>query len=123
MVDEDEQNIDNLEIAMSLQFGLDKVDENSNVKMVFMNLGPMVVAEKGRKAGEQTRQSTVTTLMSHFRLLRNTIESFGEVSIFFYFFMYKITVGRDNAKYSKQINKVSVLIQFDTWSCFIGKMN
>ena len=80
MVDEDEQTIDNLEVAMSLQYGLDKVDEESNVKMVFMNLGPMVIAEKGHKTGEQTRQLTVTTLMSHFRLLRNTIESYGEVN-------------------------------------------
>ena len=80
VVDEDEQNISNLDIEMSLQYGLDKVDENSNVKMVFMNLGPMVIAEKDRKTSKQTRQSTVSTLMSHFRLLRNTIESYGEVN-------------------------------------------
>ena len=82
VVDEDEQSIDGLEIAMSLQYGLDKIEENSSVKMVFMNLGPMTIAEKNRKTGEQTRQSTVTTLMSHFRLLRNTIDSYEEVSVF-----------------------------------------
>lgn len=65
-------------IPLSLKYGLD-IDENSNIKLVFMNIAPMTIKEQQRKPGEKANQPTVTTLMSHFRLLRNTIDSFDQV--------------------------------------------
>lgn len=65
-------------MPLSLQYGLD-VDENSTIKLVFMNIAPMLIKEQQRKAGDKANKPTVTTLMSHFRLLRNTIDSFEEV--------------------------------------------
>lgn len=77
VVDEDEQPIDKFMMPLSLQYGLD-VDENATLKMVFINIAPMLIKEQSRKAGEKANQPTVTTLMSHFRLLRNTIDSFEQ---------------------------------------------
>lgn len=83
VVDESEQQIDNFQISLSLQYGLDTVDEDTpSVSMVFLNIAPMAIKEQNRKDRrdrESANQSSLTTLMSHFRLLRNTIDSFEEV--------------------------------------------
>lgn len=80
VVDEGEQRIDNFAIPLSLQYGLDTVEEDTpSVTLVFLNIAPMIMKEQNRKAGEKANQPTVTTLMSHFRLLRNTIDSFEQV--------------------------------------------
>ena len=79
VVDEDEQKIDNLSVPLSLLYCLEKVEENSDVKMVFLNLGPMTIMEYNRKSGEQAQKTTAITLMSHFRLLRNVIDSYEAV--------------------------------------------
>ncbi len=79
-MDEGEQRIDNFAIPLSLQYGLDTVEEDTpSVTLVFLNIAPMIIKEQNRKAGEKANQPTVTTLMSHFRLLRNTIDSFEQV--------------------------------------------
>lgn len=81
-MDEDEQPLDDLPIRLSLQLGLDQLEE-SNMKPVFINIGPMTLFEASRKPGDRPsggpKKATVTTLMSHFRLLRHTIDSYDQV--------------------------------------------
>ncbi|XP_057379729.1 Fanconi anemia group D2 protein-like [Daphnia carinata] len=85
VVDETEQQIDNFQIPLSLQYGLDTVEEDTpSVSMVFLNIAPMVIKEQNRKDKrdrENANQPSLTTLMSHFRLLRNTIDSFEEANL------------------------------------------
>ena len=81
VVDESDQKIDIFPIPLSLQYGLDTVEEDTpSVTLIFLNIAPMIIKESNRKAGEKTSQPTITTLMSHFRLLRNTIDSFDQVT-------------------------------------------
>ena len=91
IVDEDEQPIDKFLMPLSLQYGLDVVDENATIKLVFLNIAPLIINEHSRKAGEKTNKPTVTTLMSHFRLLRHTIDSFDQVSFNFLFLHAVVT--------------------------------
>ena len=66
-------------MPLSLQYGIDKTEDNPGLRLVFVNLAPLIMAEYSRKKGEPTPKSAITTLMSHFRLLRNTIDSHAEV--------------------------------------------
>ena len=80
-MDESEQEIDIFPISLSLQYGLDTAEEDKpSVKLIFLNIAPMIIKESNGKVGEKTNKPTITTLMSHFRLLRNTIDSFDKVT-------------------------------------------
>lgn len=85
VVDETEQQIDIFQIPLSLQYGLDTVEEDTpSVAMVFLNIAPMAIKEqirKDKRDRESANQPSLTTLMSHFRLLRNTIDSFEEANL------------------------------------------
>ena len=85
-MDDTEQQIDNFQIQLSLQYGLDVVEEDSPAgSIVFLNIAPMTIQEKirrERRDRESANKSSLITLMSHFRLLRNTIDSYEEVNIF-----------------------------------------
>lgn len=85
-MDESEQKIDIFQIPLSLQYGLDTVEEDSpSVLMVFLNIAPMSIKEqirRDKRDRESANEPSLTTLMSHFRLLRNTIDSFEEVCSF-----------------------------------------
>ena len=79
-MDEDQQ-FDNLQIPLSLQYGLDAAEaESSNMTLLFLNIGPMAIKEQNRKAGERSSEPTLTTLMSHIRLMRNIIDSYDQAS-------------------------------------------
>ena len=85
-MDDTEQQIDNFQIQLSLQYGLDVVEEDSpDSPIVFLNIAPMTILEqirRERRDRESANKSSLITLMSHFRLLRNTIDSYEEVNIF-----------------------------------------
>ena len=85
-MDDTEQQIDNFQIQLSLQYGLDVVEEDSPAgPIVFLNIAPMTILEqirRERRDRESANKSSLITLMSHFRLLRNTIDSYEEVNIF-----------------------------------------
>ena len=85
-MDDTEQQIDNFQIQLSLQYGLDVVEEDSPAgSIVFLNIAPMTIQEKirrKRRDRESANKSSLITLMSHFRILRNTIDSYEEVNIF-----------------------------------------
>lgn len=92
MKDEDEQPLDGFDIRLTLQYGLDatEVNNETGIKMVFLNIAPLIIKEaSGRKGPPPDKgavQPSVTTLMSHFRLLRNTIDSLQEVNEFSLFY-------------------------------------
>ena len=81
VVDENEQPINNLGLPLSLQYGLNDIDAEPGVSIVFMNIAPMAIREQNRKAGERTNLPTLTTLVSHFRFLRNMLGTCNDVCL------------------------------------------
>lgn len=85
-MNEKEQKIDIFHIPLSLLHGLDTVEEDSSEDgLVFLNIAPIAIKEqirRDKRDRESANEPTLTTLMSHFRLLRNTIDSYEEVRSF-----------------------------------------
>lgn len=85
-MDEKEPKIDIFQIPLSLLYGLDTVEEDSPENtLVFLNIAPMAIKEqirRDKRDRESANEPSLTTLMSHFRLLRNTIDSYEEVRSF-----------------------------------------
>lgn len=84
-MNEKEQKIDIFHIPLSLLYGLDTVEESPEDELVFLNIAPIAIKEqirRDKRDRESANEPSLTTLMSHFRLLRNTIDSYEEVRSF-----------------------------------------
>ena len=78
MVNEDEQPLDGFPVKLALKMRLiDTVEANEFIsKPAFVNIGPMTFNEVPRLPGDPFgNKASITTLFSHFRLLRSTIDS------------------------------------------------
>lgn len=72
MVDEDEQPLSAFPVKLIPQFGLHNLGaESNNNKQLFLNIAPMTFDESHRKSRDRiSTKASITTMVSHFRLLR-----------------------------------------------------
>lgn len=81
MVDEEKQPLDDFPVKLALKMSLNTVEANDLInKRQFINIAPMTFKEALRQLGDPLgNEASVTTLVSHFRLLRNTTQSYEPV--------------------------------------------